>query len=68
MTFCRTNTPYCQQCVELRPRDQLRRVLIAGKPYWLCSECRVPFERSDYEVGSESGYGHRSAKLKGRGK
>ena len=42
MTFCRTSTAYCQNCIREVEHQDLRRVLVQGKPYWLCIECLQP--------------------------
>ena len=51
MTFNRTATGYCQNCIREVDHKDLRRVLLHGKPYWLCVPCLepVPDEREKYK-------------------
>ena len=51
MTFNRTATGYCQNCIREVDHKDLRRVLLHGRPYWLCVPCLepVPDEREKYK-------------------
>jgi len=39
---------YCQSCV--RETDELQKVMITGRPYWLCSKCTDPLPRESYQL------------------
>ena len=55
---------FCQSCI--RTTDELQKVDIEGRPYWLCDRCLNPLPRDSYQLRQ----GHRNkawGKYKNRG-